>query len=141
MTTDISMDNPPVTELTTLVIEGSVARLDLSRPDKYNAMNVQLINELIQLFAWTAKRSVGQTGQLCDSTGREFLRILVLSGGASKHFCAGADINMMRDAGAKSDEDNRADSARLDRLFNGLWSHPCFTIGLVNGVALGGVRD
>jgi methylglutaconyl-CoA hydratase len=45
---------------------------------------------------------------------------------------------MMRDAGANSAEENRADSERLDRLFNGLWSHPCFTIGAVQGVALGG---
>ena len=29
------------------------------------------------------------------------------------------------------------DSERLDRLFNGLWS-PCFTVGAVQGVALGG---
>ena len=45
---------------------------------------------------------------------------------------------MMRDAGAKSAEENRADSERLDRLFNSLWSHPCFTIGKIQGVALGG---
>ena len=45
---------------------------------------------------------------------------------------------MMRDAGANTPEENRADSKRLDRLFNGLWSHPCFTIGAVQGVALGG---
>jgi methylglutaconyl-CoA hydratase len=45
---------------------------------------------------------------------------------------------MMRDAGAQSAEENRADSKRLDRLFNSLWSHPCFTIGLIQGVALGG---
>jgi len=62
---------------------------------------------------------------------------MVLSG-EGKHFCAGADINMMRDAGANSPEENRKDSKRLDSLFNGLWSHPCFTIGLIQGVALGG---
>ena len=45
---------------------------------------------------------------------------------------------MMRDAGANSLEENRKDSKRLDSLFNGLWSHPCFTIGLIQGVALGG---
>jgi methylglutaconyl-CoA hydratase len=55
-----------------------------------------------------------------------------------KHFCAGADINMMRDAGAKTPEENREDSARLDRLFNGLWAHPCYTIAVLHGVALGG---
>jgi len=45
---------------------------------------------------------------------------------------------MMRDAGVKSPEENRTDSERLDRLFNSLWSHPCFTIAAVQGVALGG---
>ncbi|MBT7064173.1 MAG: hypothetical protein HN923_05725, partial [Euryarchaeota archaeon] len=76
-------------------------------------------------------------GELADSNGVSFLRTLVLSG-AGRHFCAGADINMMRDAGANSPEENRVDSERLDRLFNGLWSHPCFTIGAIQGVALGG---
>ena len=33
---------------------------------------------------------------------------------------------------------NRRDSERLDRLFNSLWAHPCFTIGKIQGVALGG---
>ena len=58
--------------------------------------------------------------------------------GHGKHFCAGADINMMRDAGAQSAEENRKDSERLDQLINSIWSHPCFTIGLIQGVALGG---
>lgn len=45
---------------------------------------------------------------------------------------------MMRDAGANTPRENRRDSERLDSLFNGLWSHPCFTIGKIQGVALGG---
>ena len=44
----------------------------------------------------------------------------------------------MRDAGAATPEENRADSERLDRLFYSLWAHPCFTVGAVQGVALGG---
>ena len=96
-----------------------------------------MITELIEVFAWTAENSVGKTGSLTNSEGEENLRVLVLSG-EGKHFCAGADINMMRDAGANSPEENRKDSKRLDSLFNGLWSHPCFTIGLIQGVALGG---
>ena len=96
-----------------------------------------MITELCTLFDWTAERSVGTRGTLHDTNGEPFLRTLVLSG-AGKHFCAGADINMMRDAGANTAEENRIDSERLDRLFNGLWSHPCFTIGAIQGVALGG---
>ena len=133
----IKMDNPPKTELVALDIEGPICRITLNRESKYNAMNVQMITELCELFDWTAQRSVGAKGNLVDENGNQYLRIIVFSG-AGKHFCAGADINMMRDAGANSPEENRQDSARLDRLFNGLWSHPCFTIGSISGVALGG---
>ena len=133
----IKMDNPPKTELVALDIVGPICRITLNRESKYNAMNVQMITELCELFDWTAQRSVGATGNLVDEDGNQYLRIIVFSG-AGKHFCAGADINMMRDAGANSPEENRQDSARLDRLFNGLWSHPCFTIGSISGVALGG---
>ena len=137
MTDRPNMDGQPVTELVTLEVDGAGAHLKLSREEKFNAMNDQMIDELNRLFKWTAERSVGVTGELLDSTGRPYLRVLIVSG-AGKHFCAGADINMMRDAGAKTAEENREDSARLDQLFNGLWSHPCFTIGAVQGVALGG---
>ena len=131
------MHDLPVTELVSVKIEGAVCYLTLDREDKYNAMNVQMITELCELFDWTAERSVGTTGQLFDDSGDPYLRIIVVSG-TGKHFCAGADINMMRDAGANSPEENRRDSERLDRLFNGLWAHPCFTIGSITGVALGG---
>ena len=131
------MDDLPVTELVSVKIEGAVCYLTLDREDKYNAMNVQMITELCELFDWTAERSVGTTGELFDDSGDPYLRIIVVSG-TGKHFCAGADINMMRDAGANSPDENRRDSERLDRLFNGLWAHPCFTIGSITGVALGG---
>lgn len=131
------MKNMPKTSLINVEIDGSIARVTLSRPEKYNALNVQMITELIELFSWTAKNSVGVTGKLVSDDGTPNLRVLVLSG-EGKHFCAGADINMMRDAGANTPEENRRDSERLDSLFNGLWSHPCFTIGKIQGVALGG---
>ncbi|MBQ70858.1 MAG: enoyl-CoA hydratase [Euryarchaeota archaeon] len=132
-----SMENPPATELVSVNIQGAICHLKLNREAKFNALNIQMITELVTLFDWTAERSVGRQGELHDSSGVPFLRVLVLSG-AGRHFCAGADINMMRDAGANSKEENRQDSERLDRLFNGLWAHPCFTIGAIQGVALGG---
>ena len=131
------MESLPSTELVSVSIDGSICYITLNRPDKYNAMNAQMITELCELFEWTALRSVGKTGELTDESGSLYLRVIVLSG-SGKHFCAGADINMMRDAGANTPEENRRDSERLDRLFNGLWSHPCFTIGSITGVALGG---
>lgn len=133
----ISMEQPPSTDLVKLTIEGSRANIHLNREEKFNALNVQMITELCELLDWTAERSAGRLDALHDDNGQPYLRSLVLSG-AGRHFCAGADINMMRDAGANTPEENRADSKRLDRLFNGLWSHPCFTVGAIQGVALGG---
>jgi len=131
------MNGMPQTSLIKVEIDGCIARVTLARPEKYNALNVQMITELIDVFSWTAENSVGVTGKLVSDDGMPYLRVLVLSG-EGKHFCAGADINMMRDAGANTPEENRRDSERLDSLFNGLWAHPCFTVGKIQGVALGG---
>ena len=131
------MDPMPDTELCSLSVDGPVASLTLRRTEAYNALNNQLISEIVDVMEWTSRRSVASTGELRSEDGTECLRALVIRS-EGKHFCAGADINMMRDAGSKTAEENRADSERLDRLFHGLWSHPCFTIACVQGVALGG---
>ena len=130
-------DAKPVAELCSLEIDGAIASLTLRRSEVFNALNVQLISELVEALNWTTQRSVGVTQSLHDSEGSQYLRLIVLRGDG-KHFCAGADINMMRDAGAATPEENRADSERLDRLFYSLWAHPCFTVGAIQGVALGG---
>ena len=88
----VKMNNPPQTELVAVNIEGPICHITLNRESKYNAMNVQMITELCELFEWTAQRSVGTTGNLVDEDGNQYLRIIVFSG-AGKHFCAGADIN------------------------------------------------
>jgi methylglutaconyl-CoA hydratase len=129
--------NPPETNLIKVEIEGSTCYITLDREDKYNALNVEMITQLCTILDWTSKRSSGALESIADVDGKPYLRTLVIAG-TGKHFCAGADINMMRDAGAKTAEENRQDSQRLDRLFNNLWAHPCFTICSVQGVALGG---
>ena len=127
----------PNTELCRLEVKGAVANITLQRTETFNALNDQIIFELIELLEWTSGRSVGSTGELISKGGEPNIRVLVIRSDG-KHFCAGADINMMRDGGSKTPEENRRDSERLDRLFHGLWSHPCFTIAKVQGVALGG---
>ena len=130
-------DIPPKNKLCQLVIDGNIARINLNRSDVFNALNTELISELISVIKWTSDRSVSRNSSLEDSEGEKFLRVIIFTG-EGKHFCAGADINMMREAGARSVEENRVDSERLDSLFHGLWAHPCFTIGCIQGVALGG---
>ncbi len=133
----MSQDPVPETDLCRLELDGAVANLTLDRTDVFNALNEQIITEIAEILEWTSERSAGKTGELLSSDGTPNLRALVIRS-EGKHFCAGADINMMRDGGGKTPEENREDSERLDRLFHGLWSHPCFTIACVQGVALGG---
>ena len=130
-------DAQPETELCRLEVDGAVANVTLDRTDAFNALNPRLISDISEILEWTSRRSVGTTGELHSPEGAPNLRALVIRA-EGKHFCAGADINMMREGGSKTPEENRADSERLDRLFHGLWSHPCFTIAAVQGVALGG---
>ena len=127
----------PSLELCELKIQGPLAYLNIKREEVYNALNTQLISELIAALNWTSEHSAAKKEKIFDKYGKEYLRVLVLTSNG-KHFCSGADINMMRDAGSKSVEENRIDSIRLDNLFNSLWAHPCFTIGYIQGVALGG---
>jgi len=127
----------PETEFCRLEVDGAVANLTLDRTDVFNALNEQIIAEIAEILEWTSARSVGTTGDLLSADGSQNLRAIVIRS-EGKHFCAGADINMMRDGGGKTPEENREASERLDRLFHGLWSHPCFTVACVQGVALGG---
>ena len=133
----MSDDLFPKNRLCKITIDGDIARINLDRSDVFNALNTELISELISIIKWTSDRSVSRNSCLEDSEGEKYLRVIIFTG-EGKHFCAGADINMMRDAGARSVEENRIDSERLDSLFHGLWAHPCFTIGCIQGVALGG---
>ena len=67
-----SMDAPPATKLVTLDIEGDQASITLTRAEKYNALNVAMIQELIALFEWTAERSAGRQDKLHDAQGGLF---------------------------------------------------------------------
>ena len=62
-------DAKPAANFCSLEIDGAVARLTLRRSDVFNALNVQLISEMVEALSWTAKRSVGATQSLLDANG------------------------------------------------------------------------
>ena len=62
-----TMENPPQTSLIQLTIDGSCARIELTREDKFNALNVDMITELIEVFEWTKERSAGYIDALEDA--------------------------------------------------------------------------
>ena len=98
-------DKIPDTTLCSLDIQDSVATVTLSRSEVFNALNTQLITELVEIFDWTSTRSASINKSINDENGVPFLRVLVLNS-EGKHFCAGADVNMMRDAGAATPQEN-----------------------------------
>ena len=66
---EFNMKSMPNTSLINVEIDGCIARVTLARPEKYNALNVQMISELIEVFSWTAENSVGTTGRITSDDG------------------------------------------------------------------------
>ncbi len=64
----------------TVTLADAVARIELNRPDKANALNGTLWREIGEVFRWV------------DETPEA--RVVVLSG-AGRHFCAGIDFELM----------------------------------------------
>ncbi|MFK7855344.1 MAG: enoyl-CoA hydratase-related protein [Granulosicoccus sp.] len=107
--------------LTTRTDDRGVTTLTLNRPDQYNALDRSFLDE----FKITLDKLGSNT------------RILVIAG-AGKHFCAGADINWMKQSAELSDEENQADAMALSDMLDTLNSFSRPTIARVQGAALGG---
>jgi len=80
-------------------IEAQVATVCLNRPDKANAMNGPMWDELQQCFEWLDQQSS--------------VRAVILAGNG-KHFCAGLDLGAFANvlSGAGSDPARRAEQLR-----------------------------
>jgi methylglutaconyl-CoA hydratase len=102
---------------------GAAAWVWLNRPDVHNALNENLVRELTLVL-----RGLGD-----DSA----FRVIVLSG-RGRSFCAGADIESMKQQGAASATANRDNARELADLFHAIASSPKPTIARVNGAAIGG---
>jgi methylglutaconyl-CoA hydratase len=106
-------------------IEDRIARVRLNRPEVHNAFNPALIGELHATFEYIASLQRGD------------VRAVVLSG-EGKSFCAGADVNWMRESLQYSREENVADSLRMAHMFDQINRCPVPVIGRIHGAALGG---
>lgn len=100
-----------------------IAEVVLNRPDKRNAFNDVIIQQLI-----TALENV-------DADNNVKVVILRSEG---KHFSAGADLGWMRRMADNSRQENLDDSRELARLMNVLNHLSKPVIGLVQGAAFGG---
>lgn len=96
-------------------------RVRLDRPEVKNAFNSDLIDRLIDTFR--------------DLPGGT--RAVIISGEGDT-FCAGGDLNWMREAGQKTPEQNRADALRLAHLFQTIQDLPVVVITVTHGACFGG---
>ncbi|MCF6438708.1 enoyl-CoA hydratase/isomerase family protein [Pseudoalteromonas luteoviolacea] len=104
------------------ITKSKVAILELSRPEKHNAFNAEIIAELIKTI---------------DYANELDIRALVLKTNG-KHFSAGADLAWMKSMADNNYEENVADSLELAKLMQVLASSPHPTLCLVQGAAFGG---
>lgn len=107
--------------LKTQTDQRGVTTITLNRPQQYNAMDRALIDELSITL-----------DKLNSNT-----RILIIAG-EGKHFCAGADINWMKQSVHLTDEQNHEDAMALSDMLYKLNRYPRPTIARVHGAALGG---
>ncbi|WP_429030363.1 enoyl-CoA hydratase-related protein [Aeromonas media] len=113
---------------------GPLVELVLARPARHNALDAELMQELLDCLDDLAHRH----GQ--PLAERPHVLLLRAEG---RHFCAGADLNWMRnqlqgDFDPTSFEKNREDARVLARLMQALDELPFPTVALVQGAAYGG---
>jgi methylglutaconyl-CoA hydratase len=104
-------------------LDKDIAYVTFCRPEVHNAFNDAVIYEMTDLFNELEKNLS--------------LRGIVLTG-EGKSFCAGADLNWMKQVIAQSFEENLKESKALAELFNIIYNFRCPVIGKINGAAIGG---
>ena len=103
----------------------SMAWVNLDRPEVRNALNPERISELTEVFDWL------------DS--RDDIRVIILKGNG-KCFCAGADLEYMKDMARYSYPQNLADAERLSKLFQTIYFCNKAVIVDVHGACIGGAN-
>jgi enoyl-CoA hydratase len=100
--------------------EGRVAILTINRPDKLNALNDQVRDELL--------------AELARIEGDDAIGVVVITGAGEKSFIAGADISEF--AGRTPFDQRHA--MRSPRIFDIMSTFPKPVIAMINGFCLGG---
>ena len=114
-------------EFNTLKIQlgESMAWVNLDRPEVRNALNAELIHELTEVFDWL--------------NSRDDIRVIILKGNG-KCFCAGADLEYMKDMAGFSYNQNIADAQNLSKLFQTIYFCNKAVIVDVHGACIGGAN-
>lgn len=106
-------------------LKDRVGTLWLNRPDVHNAFNNIMLAEIIDC--------VEQANENNDI-------ICLIIRGRGKSFCAGVDIQWMRDVAKNSYDVNYTESLQLSKCFYTIYKCKKTTIAMVHGVSLGGAN-
>jgi methylglutaconyl-CoA hydratase len=101
----------------------SVMTVRLNRPDKHNAFDETMLREVTDCFR---------------NLPEEVLCVVLRGNG--KSFCAGVDLNWMKEVAKNSYEKNYRESLLLSECFYSIYTCPRPTIAVVHGVSLGGAN-
>ncbi len=104
-------------------VDGGVAHITLNRPDKRNALNDQVIQELKDALSASSKDAA--------------VRVVAVTG-AGKDFCSGADLSALHDMAEASVLDHVASARHLAEAFLAMRHHPRPVVAVVRGRALAG---
>jgi len=104
-------------------VEQATARITLNRPDKRNALDDQIINEMKHAL---------------DEAARDASVRAVLVSGAGKDFSSGADLAALRKISEASVTENVANARNFSEMFIAMRRHPRPIIAAVRGRALAG---
>ena len=108
-----------------LEIKNKIATVWLNRPAVHNAFNDIMIAEITDVYNILSENA-------------DVLAIVLR--GRDKSFCAGVDLNWMRDVAKQNYEQNFEESRKLAHCFLAIYNCKRPTIALVHGVALGGAN-
>lgn len=95
----------------------------LNRPEVKNAFHPEMIQELTEAFLSLSKQN-------------DIKAILLKGSGTS--FCAGADLNWMKEMVNYSFAENKQDSYLLWNMFEAILKCECPVVGLIHGAVYGG---
>jgi methylglutaconyl-CoA hydratase len=104
-------------------VQDGIARITLNRPEKRNALDQELVSELKEAVASSAR----------DPQCR-----VVLLAGAGTDFCSGADLASLDKSAQAGVLDNMADARNMADVFLMMRNHPRPIIAAVHGRALAG---
>jgi methylglutaconyl-CoA hydratase len=107
----------------TYEVADRVATITLNRPEKRNALNGEVVKELIDAFI-TAGAS-------------DAVKVIILAANGEA-FCAGADLEYLQQLQLNSYEENLADSRQLMQLMQLIYAHDKVVIARIEGHAIAG---